>query len=66
MISKFWKYLAIALVAANVIYWLVMPVWNWKGAVERELAAIRSVITKTHPELVGQQPAPPKEEASAK
>ena len=66
MTAKHWKYLAIALIAANVIYWLIMPVWNWKGAVERELAGIKSVITQTHPELVRQQPAPPEEETSVK
>lgn len=67
MTAKHWKYLFIALVAANVIYWLVMPVWNWKGAVEQELGAIKQAIAQAHPELVRQQPAPmPKEETSAK
>ena len=65
MTVKHWKYLAIALVAANLVYWLVMPVWNWKGAVEQELGAIKQAIARAHPELVRQpvQPPPAEEES---
>ena len=63
MTTKHWKIIAIALIAANVAYWLIMPVWNWKGAVEQELMGIKQAIARVHPELVQQQqPPPPAEE----
>ena len=65
MTAKHWKYLAIALIAANVLYWLIMPVWNWKMGVERELFGITQAIARAHPELVS-RPAPQQQESEEK
>ena len=56
MTAKHWKIIAIALVAANVIYWLIMPAWNWKSMVELELIGIKQAITQIHPELTKAPP----------
>lgn len=55
MRKKYWRYLVIALVAANVIY----LVWNWVNKVEQELMGIKQAISRVHPELVRQQQPPP-------